>query len=195
MLILTIFKTKLKLAHGGRAPVTDYPVVFKNWSQYSMSSHVTSTSKARIFKHHAKIKLADNCSVKQPPEIPESGSQKIKKHRNSGTIFKGAIHAARSFKFSSAVRQNKPTVKCMVYSLYGYTSLTMFEARPRACVNKVRDRVWNDYNGVLSFFLPQTSAASDHSTGGLHNLARDVSTDYGDYASVLVVQGLGKMIF
>ena len=41
-------------------------------------------------------------------------------------------------RFMSAIRKPKPTVKCYIRSLHGYSSLRMFEAKPRACMSKVR---------------------------------------------------------
>ena len=39
--------------------------------------------------------------------------------------------------FTSAVRQPKPNVECLVHSWHGYCSLKMFEAQPGVCRNKV----------------------------------------------------------
>ena len=47
----------------------------------------------------------------------------------------GAVHTAKLFE--SAVRDPKPTVKCLVFSWYGYATLKMFEAQPRVCMDKV----------------------------------------------------------
>ena len=43
--------------------------------------------------------------------------------------------------FASAIRKHAPHVKCHILSLHGYSSLTMFEAKPRVFMNKVHGRV------------------------------------------------------
>ena len=70
--------------------------------------------------------------------VAESSASPERKRRPS---WKGMFNSVRACQtIVSAVRQKKPTIKCMVFSYHGYSSLMMFEARPLVCVNKVPDR-------------------------------------------------------
>ena len=64
---------------------------------------------------------------------------KLRKRRSS---IQDAVSAVQTFQaFVSAIHETKPTVKCYILSLHGCSSLRMFEAKPRAWMDKVRDQV------------------------------------------------------
>ena len=63
------------------------------------------------------------------PRPKRNSMEKIKQ------LVVGAVHTAKLFE--SAVRDPKPTVKCLVFSWYGYATLKMFEAQPGVCMDKV----------------------------------------------------------
>ena len=82
-----------------------------------------------------------------PEDLGRNKSASTLQKTKSGALFT-AINNAQSF--VSTVREYKPTVKCMVVSLYGYSSLAMLEARPRVCVNKVRRCCVNEWEFCFS---------------------------------------------
>lgn len=98
------------------------------------------STRAQIAQH-AEV-VANPESVHQPDTSalpaaelsvsPESG------RRHS---WRGIFNSVRASQILvSKIPQKKSTIKYMVFSYHGYSSLRMFEARPRACMNKVSGR-------------------------------------------------------
>ena len=91
---------------------------------------------------HSRLEHDDSSQNNSPPsseaEVLEASEKNVK----------GPAHIAKRVRkvsivqlFTSAVRRPKPDVRCLVFSWYGYSSLKMFEAKPRACLNKVICRI------------------------------------------------------
>ena len=89
---------------------------------------------------HDSEKPIKNEQIAPHPDAAAGSSEELKEQvrpRQTNTIQKlaSAVHNFQAF--ASTIRERKPTVKCFVFSLHGYSSLRMFEAKPRACINKV----------------------------------------------------------
>ena len=91
-----------------------------------------------LARHHPRVLVVeqsqpedDGASKPQPAVRP---LEDTKKRRLSAIL--SAAHSLNVFK-SKIVRQPEPVIKCLVSSWYGYASLKLFEAKPRACMNKV----------------------------------------------------------
>ena len=61
--------------------------------------------------------------------LQKVGGPRVRKHSNP---------LQNVTKFMSRISKPKEDVKCSIRSLHGYSSLRMFQAKPRACMNKVR---------------------------------------------------------
>ena len=62
--------------------------------------------------------------------------------RKRSTSVQKLVHTVQNSQgFASAIRKHAPHVKCHILSLHGYSSLAMFEAKPRVFMNKVHGRV------------------------------------------------------
>ena len=86
------------------------------------------------------VRQAVNSPKRFTDQAGESDARSIKRKRQS-SIANVVSAMQTSQAFASAIRDPKPTVKCHILSLHGYSSLRMFEAKPRACMDKVRNRV------------------------------------------------------
>ena len=73
---------------------------------------------------------------RHPVEEPVSGPRSTEAETPALKSVVTAVSTAQVL-FQSASRQPQPTVKCLVFSWYGYSSLKIFEAQPRVCLNKV----------------------------------------------------------
>ena len=122
-----------------------------------------------LARHHPRVRVAeqpqpedDDASKPQPAARPLEDAKRdvgITKTKKLSVIL-SAARRLNVFK-SKSVSQSKPVVKCMVSSLYGYASLKLFEAKPRACMNKVL-RGRSGLNDHFLFARPQHHANRIH---------------------------------
>ena len=86
---------------------------------------------------HESEKTINTEQIAHHPDAAAGSSEELKEHLRTSSMKKlaNAVHNFQAF--ASTIRERKPTVKCFIFSLHGYSSLRMFEAKPRACMNKV----------------------------------------------------------
>ena len=69
-------------------------------------------------------------------EQQKVGGPMMRKHTSSSSS--NPLHNLNMHKVIAKCQHVRPTVNCAIRSLHGYSSLRMFQAKPRACMNKVR---------------------------------------------------------
>ena len=91
---------------------------------------------------HSRLEHDDSSQNNSPPsseaEVLEASEKNVK---GPSQIANRMRKVSLVQLFTSAVRRPTPDVHCLVFSWYGYSSLKMFEAKPRACLNKVICRI------------------------------------------------------
>ena len=112
-----------------------------------------------LARHHHGMLVVEQSQPEDDGASKPQPLEDTKKRRLSAIL--SAAHSLNVFK-SKIVRQPEPVVKCLVSSWYGYASLKLFEAKPRACMNKVGTARWSGLKDPFVF------ARSQHHVNRIH---------------------------